>query len=517
LAAARKNVKVAKKKLSTQKKECALIDSHREKYMAAIKLITMAEANMKYADTYIPQLKAAAAEYLRQYTELKNTESDHRATIAKHAQEIKNAKETHKQCTKDLNRLKTDKKNYETCANNLTSYTKKVNTCKAENEKAKTLHQTLSNASTKLNHKISTLKASAQNWKKLAEEYKPREEKPIEEEKIVQYTGPHTLCHSTGDPHYVSWTNKRFDIYGFEGDFVLAESPDEDFVVETRIAYQRNYANRGLNQGVAVQAEGIIFESLEGQLKIDGQVKNLAVGSTTNLRHGVTIKRVNAVTYLIITPDGGKVQFQQVKLTATFWYHQVYVYVPNAWVGKAKGLCAGNPPTAAQIKALQVTDQSKRKRIFGVAYNPPVGNHAVATLKWKNAGFEKEAQALCLKATGKDADLYHDCLMDAKVCGNLEMIKDYQEERKSIKDLEKQDAQMRAGPLGTAYRYLAHLLSELSVQSQQLKKYDVVKDLKSLKLDTNLAAQVEGIEARMNTEIHELRNLQQELALKITK
>lgn len=40
-------------------------------------------------------------------------------------------------------------------------------------------------------------------------------------------------CQSIGDPHYVSFTGKKYDFYGV-GDYVLAETVDKSFVVHAR-------------------------------------------------------------------------------------------------------------------------------------------------------------------------------------------------------------------------------------------------------------------------------------------
>ncbi|CAE7935090.1 Vwde, partial [Symbiodinium sp. KB8] len=135
----------------------------------------------------------------------------------------------------------------------------------------------------------------------------------------IQYSGGGSgTCRSWGDPHFVTWSSKKWNFYG-TGDFYLARSCDGEFAVQTR---QEQCFTVSCNTAVIVKyRNSIVAFDIASRTNTDPVV----VMSPT-FDDGVEIFRLNAQAglpaYRITLPNGGFVEFR-----ASGWRNRHYINV----------------------------------------------------------------------------------------------------------------------------------------------------------------------------------------------
>jgi len=191
--------------------------------------------------------------------------------------------------------------------------------------------------------------------KKNSKKDKPKRKNQIKTPRpIKQNLG---TCYSLGDPHYQTFSNKRFDNF-WVGDFVLVSG--KGFSVHART---RKWNNAAVNKRIAASLNGDIVEAKSADkftLNGDTQV-DLKVGQEFKLPNGGLVKRVSNNRCMYYSYERGYLDAEYLG-AGKMRYVNLIVKVPN-WQS-TNGACNGNMISGHHLfkKHIKVK-QSKKEMI----------------------------------------------------------------------------------------------------------------------------------------------------------
>jgi len=248
------------------------------------------------------------------------------------------------------------------------------------------------------------------------------------------------LCQSTGDPHYKTFSGYPVNLYGDEGDYLLAKDVNNHLQVMTRIRYGLSWQNRGINSAIAIKADRNVVEHFGSFYKING-VKNAKLA----LKNGAKIA-VTGNKWIVTTKSGLATEFNFSKLNNngnakfTEYAFNVFVRVPQTYKGKMSGLC-GTYNTVAEDKKLWTNfkafrvEQKSKKNLFDISFKPKKFLK-FSKAAWKSVAFKNKAIAFCKKQKLSKRN-YNNCLFDIKISGHFKLSKGYAKVKQIKKELKK--------------------------------------------------------------------------------
>jgi len=164
-------------------------------------------------------------------------------------------------------------------------------------------------------------------------------------------------CYSLGDPHYKTFSGKRFDNFWI-GDFVLVSG--KDFTVHART---RKYNKASVNKRIAANLNGDNVEaSSADKFVLNGDtVVNLKVGQKFPLPKGGLIERISSNRAYYHSSTAGYVDAEYLG-SGSMKYINLIVKVPN--YHETIGACQGNMLHATglfhnEIKVVQKRSEMK--------------------------------------------------------------------------------------------------------------------------------------------------------------
>eukprot|EP00818_Percolomonas_sp_WS_P009242 CAMPEP_0117435426 /NCGR_PEP_ID=MMETSP0759-20121206/475_1 /TAXON_ID=63605 /ORGANISM="Percolomonas cosmopolitus, Strain WS" /LENGTH=590 /DNA_ID=CAMNT_0005226973 /DNA_START=245 /DNA_END=2018 /DNA_ORIENTATION=+ len=512
--------------LKKQKGQCESVNAHRSKYVSALKNIDQAESNMRYADQVIAKYEGQKTTYSKKVKEFEKLVNTHVKTIKTHVSKKDAVEKTRDICLKSKEEHVEFTAKYKTCTGKLNPLKTDYKVCSTSRTSASTKNAALEKSIHSLEKKVQQLNGENSKWKNLAEQYKPKtpgadaakDEDPAQP--ITRYTGAHHICRASGDPHYLALNadntprKANYDVYNQEGDFLLFRSPDNEFEVQTRLAYTKQWGMHSSQSAVAVRADGNVIESYGGDnFKINGQREVIPAGHSKTLKGGVIVRcsqrNTNIQTYTISEPDGGIITFSAVKLPEGVYYHNIVLHSPVAWSKIAKGLCVF--PVRSVEKVLQLrTDNKPGLHIFGTAYVSDNKNHASSKVEWKNGKLKEDAENFCFNILHRRGELFHDCCLDAKISGSLEVLKGYAAQNENIDKMMNIEDDQNKTPLGRGYHILSRVLRALATTQKDMETHNVVKLIASAGVPT-YQQKVSEIMKRLDREIDTVRAVNAEL------
>lgn len=306
--------------------------------------------------------------------------------------------------------------------------------------------------------------------------------KPVEQPKpVVQHredipapSKSSVRCQSTGDPHYYNFARNRFDVYNNFGMFTLVHYKHV-LTVQTNIRRSRRYGIRGLNSEIAIGSYNNVVTLVNYVLKVNGKRVNLGYHKSLKIRDGVVIRRATGHTYVLQTPEGAVVTMSQHNIGERWAYSNLYVDMPSNYASASEGLCKPQSPSITLSKAfLTATRPSKAALLFNKSYHIPAitvvkGGKLHDNIKWKSVALKNAATEYCakLKLTPEQTV---DCLLDAKLAGQLNGAKTYEGMRNLRKLTISVENANRHNAAGHTLRELTRLKNIFSIETSRMLK-----------------------------------------------
>jgi len=287
------------------------------------------------------------------------------------------------------------------------------------------------------------------------------------------------VCHSTGDPHYKTYTGYAANLYNPGGDYLLTKTANGKFSVVTRVGYSKNWANQGVNTAFAVKVDNNRIEHYGNFYKVNGN-KNKIVP----LKNGAKLS-VSGNKWIIQSKDGivtdvNIVDLRNTKdLTTATHYFNIVVRVPTSYKGQLSGLCGTYVSKAIDTALWKKTSQFMFNKIGGgnlftvkyykhnhLSYKP----NPIVLNKWNDAKYRAKVYDFCrkLKLTGS---LFDDCVYDIRISGKFTVSSSYTTVAKDIALLNNHKDNFTKGIAGAKKTRTACLTKAKQHKDLKTRKY----------------------------------------------
>ncbi|KAL9654998.1 hypothetical protein ABK040_008784 [Willaertia magna] len=280
-------------------------------------------------------------------------------------------------------------------------------------------------------------------------------------------------CQATGDPHYISFTGKRYDYYGI-GDYVLAHSSDGNFVAHSRTG---KWNKVSVNVGIAVKVDKKAI--VEYNVNDDKFYKNkkefsIAVGQKIELsKKGGYIQRTKTNGVIIASGNGAK-------LTAE-WDRNPAAYLTSQGSAGHISLFVDSPKTVTWDAGLCLSLDATKQQAIGLMHDHKPRKIVKRTLPKPTAEQKQKAKEICIKAgiPERKKRLLKSCIIDVVLSGKTDG-----------KDIAKVVAQLRKDEKKKRQKW-AKKWAKKAVKKWKKKKAAAKKALKKLKKAVKKAKKVE--------------------------
>lgn len=284
------------------------------------------------------------------------------------------------------------------------------------------------------------------------------------------------MCRSTGDPHYVTFGKQKYDLYGAEGDYILAKAGD--FEVQTRIEFGRFWGKQGINTAVAVRYGKSFFEVYADYYEINNK-KNASLDTAGGLNIAFDAAKNS---YTISTPRGERVIINRGNgcsrtggdLTKPCLSFDVYVHGNTSieYDGLCKGICSD--PKVAQQWRVESTAKNNlfhvkiiRERYFSdEPWTPP---------KWKDEKTKNLVTKFC-KSLGLPEDVVEECIIDGMIYGGIPV--GYRRFNDSVNRIKRKCIQFAQ----KARKHCTKWATQKATQTRCVKKANAPKKCKTTKV-----------------------------------
>ncbi|KAG2374405.1 hypothetical protein C9374_004053, partial [Naegleria lovaniensis] len=237
-------------------------------------------------------------------------------------------------------------------------------------------------------------------------------------------------CQSVGDPHYVSFTGRRYDFYGV-GDYVLAETADKSFIAHARTGKWKKVS---VNTAFAVkinQKDTFEYDTKTNSFYLNGKQTKVSVGQTVQLSGSATAKRVSANSLIVSAKNGAH-------LTAT-WHRNPAFRSRYGSFGHIS-LILDAPRSLKFSSGLCISREYLSRTARGVLHNH-VHRRVERRVKPKKPTKKqlKRARKACRKAglkKKKNPNAFHACVADQILAGK-KLGKDFAKTIVKVEKLEK--------------------------------------------------------------------------------
>ncbi|KAL9649995.1 hypothetical protein ABK040_003113 [Willaertia magna] len=329
---------------------------------------------------------------------------------------------------------------------------------------------------TGVNRALKAAKKAQKKAKKLAKKLK-KLKKPTPTT-VVQ------KCQATGDPHYITFTGKKYDFYG-TGDYVLARSTDGKFVAHSRTG---KWGKVSVNTGIAVKVDraGVIEYNVNtDKFYLDKKVLNLETGKKILIgEQGGYAERFKANGLIVSSSNGAK-------LTAE--WSRAESNVKSLGSAGAIHVYLDSPKEVTWTKGLCVTQDATKQQAIGLMHDHKPRKIVKRTIPKPTAEQKQKARDLCIKAgiPEKKKRLLASCIVDVIVSGKTEgkhIAKTIAKLRKDEKKKRKKWAKKWAKKALKKYRKKKAAL----IKKEKAAEKEAKKDLEKAKRRAKRAAKKGG-------------------------
>jgi hypothetical protein len=193
------------------------------------------------------------------------------------------------------------------------------------------------------------------------------------------------VCYSLGDPHYKTFSGKKFDNY-FVGDWVLVKLKG----LTVHSTTKRWGARASVNKKIAAKLSGdVVIAKSSNKFLLNGETEvDLKVGQKYRLPKGGLVHRVSASRVYFYSNQRGFLDADFIG-TGKNRYVNLIVNVPD--YTSATGACQGNMIEAKGLFRHE-TKQNKNKKLMKISKNC----HDKARVRCKNNGIKRRFLASCI-------------------------------------------------------------------------------------------------------------------------
>lgn len=399
----------------------------------------------------------------------------------------------------------------EHCQAKLATATALLPKCKADHDKVKAAFDKLEKDHADIAKELETYKPPVTKvTKPLLPVFKPRYPTPSRHK---------ANCYSTGDPHYRNFAGGRFDIYGYYGNFVLVDIPGE-FEVETTVRPNPPiWRNRGLNTNVAVRIGSNVMYGRYNRFVLNGKSLNLGVGRTLKLKGGHSIRRTGSTSFIVMHRSGSFVRWSAGNYRG-FIYHNIYVYIPVNWVKYANGFCKAQSGSAARsrgfINSVAIRSAADPRHLMGKTIAPTIipKTSPFHNIPWKSDALRRSAENYCGHKMKLKGSQYVDCLLDAKVVGNVSGATSYNGVAGDLASAEHLKKVENKSAAGHTLREIARMKNLIGASAKRLLVLG--NHLKNVH-DKTLAEDISRLSTRLSAENTFLNQLQSDFTSEVLK